>query len=169
MCRSRRRTAAHLCRWSTPAPCRTSSSQGSPSSSRATLVPTASSMRGRFSPNARRASPPSRTRNDQRITPPKLLASSRPRRPGACSAEACVDSCARSVTHLRDALPRVLVVSLAPAADAAKYAADLGAETLVPPVLVFARLTIQEASRRRLLLALLVLTLLVVGFSAWGF
>jgi ABC-type transport system involved in multi-copper enzyme maturation permease subunit len=39
----------------------------------------------------------------------------------------------------------------------------------VPPVLVFARLTVQEASRRRLLLALLVLTLLVVGFSGWGF
>jgi len=37
------------------------------------------------------------------------------------------------------------------------------------PVLVFARLTVQEASRRRLLLALLILTLLVVGFSAWGF
>jgi hypothetical protein len=34
-------------------------------------------------------------------------------------AEACVDSCARSVTHRRDALPRVLVVSLAPATDAA--------------------------------------------------
>jgi ABC-type transport system involved in multi-copper enzyme maturation permease subunit len=39
----------------------------------------------------------------------------------------------------------------------------------VPPVLVFARLTVQEASRRRLLLALLILTLLVVGFSGWGF
>jgi len=39
----------------------------------------------------------------------------------------------------------------------------------VPPVLVIARLTIQESSRRRLLLALLILTLLVVGFSAWGF
>ena len=39
----------------------------------------------------------------------------------------------------------------------------------MPPVLVIARLTIQEASRRRLLLALLILTLLVVGFSAWGF
>ncbi|HKW60694.1 MAG TPA: ABC transporter permease [Candidatus Dormibacteraeota bacterium] len=39
----------------------------------------------------------------------------------------------------------------------------------LPPVLVIARLTIQEASRRRLLLALLILTLLVVGFSAWGF
>jgi len=34
-------------------------------------------------------------------------------------AEAGVASCARSVTHLRDALPHVLVVSLAPAADAA--------------------------------------------------
>jgi ABC-type transport system involved in multi-copper enzyme maturation permease subunit len=34
---------------------------------------------------------------------------------------------------------------------------------------VIARLTVQEASRRRLLLALLVLTLIVVGFSAWGF
>jgi len=43
----------------------------------------------------------------------------RPRRPGACGAEACVASCARSVTHLRDALPRVLVGSLAPAACAA--------------------------------------------------
>jgi ABC-2 type transport system permease protein len=39
----------------------------------------------------------------------------------------------------------------------------------LPPLLVIARLTIQEASRRRLLLALLVLTLIVVGFSAWGF
>jgi len=61
-----------------------------------------------------------------------------PRRPGAVSpqrnltiprdpergAEAGVDSCARSVTHLRDALPRVLVVSLAPAAYAGEYAAD---------------------------------------------
>jgi len=35
--------------------------------------------------------------------------------------------------------------------------------------LVVARLTVQEASRRRLLLALVILTLLVVGFSAWGF
>jgi len=65
--------------------------------------------------------------------PPKFLAASRPRRPGAVSpreilrfggdlergAEAGVASCAHSVTHLRDALPRVLVVSLAPAADAA--------------------------------------------------
>jgi ABC-type transport system involved in multi-copper enzyme maturation permease subunit len=39
----------------------------------------------------------------------------------------------------------------------------------VPPPLVIARLTVQEASRRRLLLALVILTLLVVGFSAWGF
>jgi ABC-type transport system involved in multi-copper enzyme maturation permease subunit len=37
------------------------------------------------------------------------------------------------------------------------------------PALVVARLTVQEASRRRLLLALMILTLLVVGFSAWGF
>jgi ABC-type transport system involved in multi-copper enzyme maturation permease subunit len=37
------------------------------------------------------------------------------------------------------------------------------------PALVMARLTVQEASRRRLLLALVILTLLVVGFSAWGF
>jgi ABC-type transport system involved in multi-copper enzyme maturation permease subunit len=34
---------------------------------------------------------------------------------------------------------------------------------------VIARLTVKEASRRRLLLALVVLTLIVVGFSAWGF
>src|SRR5207253_6396732 len=140
MCRSRRRTAAHRCRCSTPAPCRTSSSHGCPSSSRATLAPTASSMRERFSPNARRTSPPSRTRNDQRITPPKLLASSRPRRPGACGAEAGVDSCARSVSSparrcgdpSRYALPRVLVVSLAPAADGAKYASELGVVTSAP-------------------------------------
>src|SRR5438105_3336190 len=39
----------------------------------------------------------------------------------------------------------------------------------MPPVFVIARLTIQEASRRRLLLALVILTLIVVGFSAWGF
>jgi ABC-type transport system involved in multi-copper enzyme maturation permease subunit len=39
----------------------------------------------------------------------------------------------------------------------------------VSPVLVIARLTVQEASRRRLLLALVILTLIVVGFSAWGF
>jgi ABC-type transport system involved in multi-copper enzyme maturation permease subunit len=39
----------------------------------------------------------------------------------------------------------------------------------MPPVIVIARLTIQEAARRRLLLALLILTLVVVGFSAWGF
>lgn len=39
----------------------------------------------------------------------------------------------------------------------------------MPPVLVIARLTVHEASRRRLLLALLILTLIVVGFSAWGF
>jgi ABC-type transport system involved in multi-copper enzyme maturation permease subunit len=39
----------------------------------------------------------------------------------------------------------------------------------MPPVFVIARLTVQEASRRRLLLALLALTLIVVGFSAWGF
>ncbi|HVC75516.1 MAG TPA: ABC transporter permease [Candidatus Micrarchaeaceae archaeon] len=37
------------------------------------------------------------------------------------------------------------------------------------PALVVARLTVQEASRRRLLVALVILTLLVVGFSAWGF
>ena len=35
--------------------------------------------------------------------------------------------------------------------------------------LVVARLTVKEASRRRLLVALVVLTLIVVGFSAWGF
>jgi ABC-type transport system involved in multi-copper enzyme maturation permease subunit len=39
----------------------------------------------------------------------------------------------------------------------------------LPPALVIARLTVQEASRRRLLLALVILTLIVVGFSAWGF
>ncbi|HEY0831699.1 MAG TPA: ABC transporter permease subunit [Candidatus Dormibacteraeota bacterium] len=39
----------------------------------------------------------------------------------------------------------------------------------MPPVFVIARLTIQESSRRRLLLALMILTLIVVGFSAWGF
>ena len=39
----------------------------------------------------------------------------------------------------------------------------------MPPIFVIARLTVQESSRRRLLLALMILTLLVVGFSAWGF
>src|SRR5260370_1282687 len=37
------------------------------------------------------------------------------------------------------------------------------------PILVFARLTVQEASCRRLLVALLILQLVVVGFSGWGF
>lgn len=37
------------------------------------------------------------------------------------------------------------------------------------PSLVVARLTVKEASRRRLLLALVILTLIVVGFSGWGF
>lgn len=39
----------------------------------------------------------------------------------------------------------------------------------MPPVLVIARLTVQETSRRRLILALVILTLIVVGFSGWGF
>jgi len=39
----------------------------------------------------------------------------------------------------------------------------------VPPVIVIARLTVQETSRRRLILALIILTLIVVGVSAWGF
>src|SRR6202165_6373016 len=39
----------------------------------------------------------------------------------------------------------------------------------MPPVLVIARLTVHEASRRKLLLALVILTLIVVGFSGWGF
>ena len=39
----------------------------------------------------------------------------------------------------------------------------------MPPIVVIARLTVQEASRRRLLIALVILTLIVVGFSAWGF
>jgi len=46
----------------------------------------------------------------------------RPSRPGF--ADAGVISCARSVTHLRDALTRVLVVSLAPAAEAAPWRAN---------------------------------------------
>ena len=39
----------------------------------------------------------------------------------------------------------------------------------MPPVIVIARLTVQETSRRRLILALIILTLIVVGVSAWGF
>jgi len=39
----------------------------------------------------------------------------------------------------------------------------------MPPILVIARLTVQEASRRRLLAALVILTLIVVAISAWGF
>jgi len=46
----------------------------------------------------------------------------RPGRPGFT--DAGVASCARSVTHLRDALPRVLVVSLAPAVEAAPWRAN---------------------------------------------
>ena len=39
----------------------------------------------------------------------------------------------------------------------------------VPAVLVFAKLTIWEASRRKLLLAIALLTLAVIGFTGWGF
>lgn len=52
------------------------------------------------------------------LRPRMFLASARPRRPGAFGAQACVVSCARSVTHPLDAFPHVLVASLAPAADA---------------------------------------------------
>ena len=51
----------------------------------------------------------------------------RPSRPGAYGAEAGVAFCARSVTHLRDAFPHVLVGSLAPAAEAAAWRADSAA------------------------------------------
>src|SRR5579864_573280 len=72
------------------------------------------------------------------VSPPRSLASSRPRGPGACGTEAGVASCARSAAPAqpqrgdpsRFALLRVLVASLAPAADGAKYAAALGVETL---------------------------------------
>jgi ABC-type transport system involved in multi-copper enzyme maturation permease subunit len=37
------------------------------------------------------------------------------------------------------------------------------------PFLIIARLTLREAARRRLLLAVVVLTLLVVGLTGWGF
>ena len=39
----------------------------------------------------------------------------------------------------------------------------------MPAVLVFAKLTIWEASRRRLLVAIALLTLAVIGFTGWGF
>jgi ABC-type transport system involved in multi-copper enzyme maturation permease subunit len=39
----------------------------------------------------------------------------------------------------------------------------------MPPILVIARLTVQETSRRRLILALIILTLIVVAVSGWGF
>src|SRR5216683_3648905 len=70
------------------------------------------------------------TQRDYVLKRPVLegLASSRPGRPGAYGAEASVASCARSVTHLHDALPRVLVVSLAPAADAANTMRISGTE-----------------------------------------
>jgi len=42
-------------------------------------------------------------------------------------------------------------------------------EAMDTPILVIARLTVREAARRRLLLALLVLTAIVIALSAWGF
>src|SRR5216683_4950204 len=60
------------------------------------------------------------------VRPGKRSPIHRPRRPGF--ADACVAFCARSVTHLRDALPHVLVGSLAPAAEAAPWRADPGAD-----------------------------------------
>src|SRR5438552_8899471 len=131
--------APHRCRSTTGARCLTSSSPVSRWSLRAGSAATVCSTPGRSWPSARRASPPSPTPHDLRITPPSSLASLRPRRPGAIppteildsaairdGAEACVNSCARSVTHPWDALPRVLGVSLAPATDAGKSAAGLG-------------------------------------------
>src|SRR5947209_5086610 len=131
--------APHRCRSTTGARCLTSSSPVSQWSLRAGSAATVCSTPGRSWPSARRASPPSPTPHDLRITPPSSLASLRPRRPGAIppteildsaairdGAEACVNSCARSVTDPGDALPRVLGVSLAPATDAGKSAAGLG-------------------------------------------
>src|SRR5450759_662497 len=133
----------HPCRSSTAGRSRTSSSPASPWSPRAAWARTASFTRRRCWPSARRASPRPRIPSDASTPAPQVLASSRPRRAGArpprqifdlvgtrAGAEACVGSCARSVTHLRDALPRVLAASLAPPVDAAKYAADLGAVIL---------------------------------------
>jgi ABC-type transport system involved in multi-copper enzyme maturation permease subunit len=37
------------------------------------------------------------------------------------------------------------------------------------PILIIARLTLREASRRRLLIAVAILTVLVIGFNGWGF
>src|SRR5260370_1469184 len=72
----------------------------------------------------------------RRPTPGNL---SIPRGPGS-GAEAGVASCARSVGHLRDALPRVLVVSLAPAVHASNTRRISGRGTLwdVPGVLALA-------------------------------
>lgn len=40
---------------------------------------------------------------------------------------------------------------------------------MIPPALTVARLTVWEASRRRLLIALVALTLVVIGLTGWGF
>src|SRR5881397_2942016 len=37
------------------------------------------------------------------------------------------------------------------------------------PILIIARLTLREASRRRLLIAVALLTVVVIGFTGWGF
>src|SRR5919109_5404372 len=131
---SRRRIRPRRCRSNTRARCLISSSRASPWSPRAGSEATGSSTLGRCSRSARRASPPSRIPRDWRIPPPDSRAASRPERPGACGAEAGVDSCARSAAPAqprrghpgRCALPRVLVVSLAPADHAAISAAGPG-------------------------------------------
>ncbi|WP_129336397.1 ABC transporter permease [Cellulomonas endophytica] len=61
----------------------------------------------------------------------------------------------------------------APTSTTAPAAADAAADArrarVVPTILTVARLTLQEASRRKVLRALVVLTVVLVGLSAWGF
>src|SRR5438477_13194933 len=60
---------------------------------------------------------------------PGTLASSRPRRPGGCAAEAGVKGPGAASTRIYRCAPRSATLSVAPAADAAKLAADPGRMT----------------------------------------
>src|SRR5207248_8704531 len=53
------------------------------------------------------------------VPPPRLLASSRPRRPGACGAEAGVKGPGGASSRICRCAPSAATLSLAPAADAA--------------------------------------------------
>src|SRR5437879_4221986 len=65
------------------------------------------------------------------VPPPRFLTSSRPRRPGACGAEGGVKGPGAASSRIYRCAPSRATPSLAPAADAANFAAALRSDPLV--------------------------------------